>query len=78
MRKMMVNGEERDVVQLPFEVKVEPWAEYELLDGGRLRVRTVLLRVFQLIDPTGKPELTPEGEPSVIVQTQTVSVVWAR
>ena len=46
MMKMDVGGTIRDVIEVPFEIVKEPWAEYEMLDGGRLRVRHILQRLF--------------------------------
>jgi hypothetical protein len=77
-RRIVVDGVEREAVEVPFEVKSEPWCEYELLDGGRLRVRNVLVRVFLIMGEDGKPLLTADGEPSVMVNTQTVNVVLSR
>ncbi|MGV0985016.1 MAG: hypothetical protein ACOYB2_10705 [Limnohabitans sp.] len=77
-KKITLNGQEHDCVEVPFEVKSEPWCEYELLDGGRLRVRNIVVRVWMVLGADGKPLLNADGDPTVIANTQTVNVVLSR
>jgi hypothetical protein len=78
MMKMDVGGTIRDVIEVPFEIVKEPWAEYEMLDGGRLRVRHILQRLFVVCDEEGKPATDEAGDPIVVVRAMPVSVVATR
>ena len=51
----IANGEERDAVELDFEIQNEQWDEYKLLDGGRVRMKTSALRMFRVLDAHGDP-----------------------
>jgi hypothetical protein len=75
IRQVMVDGKPQDVIEVPFEIVKEPWAEYEMLDGGHLRVRYVLQRLFVQVDSEGTPMTDDQGDPKVVVQAQPVSVV---
>lgn len=74
-RIQIANGEERDAIELDFEVQKEEWDEYKLLDGGRVRLKTSALKMFRVLDTQGKPDYTPDGDPLIVVRhnTQIVS-----
>jgi hypothetical protein len=76
--EMMVDGVPRNVIEVPFTIVTEPWAEYEMMDGGRLRVRHILQRVFVVVDDTGHFEIDAQGDPIVVVRSTPVSVVATR
>lgn len=78
VRQMDVGGVMRDVIEVPFEIVKEPWAEYEMLDGGRLRVRHILQRLFVVVDDDGKPAMNDDGDPLVLVRAMPVAVVATR
>lgn len=60
-----------DVSEEDFEIVVEPWNEYRLLDGGAIRIKTTVHRVFRVLDANGKPKVTADGDPEVIVKHAT-------
>ena len=61
-------GGEADAVEIQYEVGTEPWCEYKLLDSGRVRIRTTASKIFRLLDATGQPAFTTDGDPSVHVK----------
>lgn len=69
------NGEELDAIELDFEIHKEEWAEYKLLDGGRVRLKTSALKIFRILDVDGNLAYDPNGDPSILVShnTQIVS-----
>ena len=69
--QITVDGNLLDVVEHDFEIAREDWNEYRLLDGGRVRVRTTVAKIFRVLDSQGKPEYTPEGDPHLIVRHRT-------
>jgi len=66
--KLSVGGQELQVVEQDFETVKEDWNEYRLLDGGRIRLKTTVQKVYRILDPAGKPAFTPDGEPNVVVR----------
>lgn len=70
----IANGEERDAVELDFEIQNEQWDEYRLLDGGRVRMKTSAQRMFRVLDEHGNPAYTPEGDPFILVRHNTLIV----
>ncbi len=71
-----VGDKDLKAIEQQFEIKREDWNEYTLLDGGKVRVKTTVGRIFRVLDESGKPAVTPQGDPNVIVrhQTQVVAV----
>lgn len=63
----LANGEECDAIELDFEIR----DEYKLLDGGRVRLKTSVLRMFRVLDANGNPAYTPEGDPFILVRHNT-------
>ena len=43
-------GIERD-----FEIDREQWSSYQLLDGGKIRVKTSVQKIYQVVEADGKP-----------------------
>ena len=60
----------------PFETHSEDWNEYELADGVRVRVKTVVTGISRGLDPNGHPVTTPEGSP--VVRAYHTTLVAAR
>jgi len=52
-----------------FKVVREEWNEYELLDGGRIRTKNSVQKIYRVLDADGKPALTPEGDPQVVISS---------
>lgn len=67
----VINGVQMPVVDIDFEIVKEPWLEYELADGGRVRVRAIVMAILQVLDPEGKPARLPDGQLWLICETNT-------
>jgi hypothetical protein len=69
-----VNGEDREAVEVDFEIQKEVWNEYASADGGHVRMRTSVTRILRVLDAEGRPAKNPEGDPLLIVQSQNVVI----
>jgi hypothetical protein len=65
--KVKVGDQELPARELEFETVNEPWSEYKLSGGGRVKSRSTLLRVYRVVDDNGKPAYQPDGQPYLIV-----------
>src|SRR5437870_2990243 len=66
--KLNLGDQTVDAREEDFEIKSEDWNVYELADGGRVKVKTVVAKIFRVLDADGKPALDPAGEPFVVVR----------
>ena len=64
------DGKEIQVQEVDFETIKERWNEYALRDGTTVKVKTIVLKIFQIIDENGKPTVTYEGDPNVLVRSE--------
>lgn len=62
------DGTEANAIEQEFEIGREEWNEYKLVDGGRVRVRTSVLKIFRAVDESGKPLSGPDGDPIISVR----------
>jgi hypothetical protein len=62
------DGQTRKVKELDFEIISEPWAEYKLSDGTRLKLKIIGLKAYRVLYPDGKPAYNPEGDPFIIMR----------
>ena len=69
-QKVMVNGAEGLGVEVEFEIKSEAWNEYNLLDGGTIRVKCNAIYILRLVDNKGKQLYADEGTPLFVVRTR--------
>ena len=66
--RLKLGDTEVDAIEQDFEIAREEWNEYRLADGGRVRVKTSVQKIFRLLDSEGKPLYSPEGDPQVLVR----------
>lgn len=73
--KVNIGGVEYDAVEVGFEIRKEDWAEYEVADGGRVRLKTTVSRIAKVVDAGGNPVPDPQGRLTYFVEhnTQVVS-----
>ena len=50
-------------IEVDFEPPSEPWVRYKLLDGGEVRLKTAVRKIYQMVDEAGTPKLDPQGLP---------------
>ena len=65
-------GVERD-----FEIDREQWNVYRLLDGGTVRVKTSVQKIYQVVDAEGNPVHDQTGLP-VYAASHKSEVVFSR
>lgn len=74
IRKAVIEGVERDVVEVPFSVVQEDWAEYEIPDG-RVRVRLIVQRIREVVDEAGNSVRLENGDRLISVEWNASVVV---
>jgi len=68
VQKVKLGNQEVDAIELDFEIRREEWNEYTLLDGGRVRGKLSVAKIFRILDAEGKPAYGPDGDPQMIVR----------
>jgi hypothetical protein len=74
-RRFPIGDKEMDGIEISFDPVKEPWSEYDLADGGRVRMRTNVQRIFQLLDDDGKPANSPDGSRMLAIESKNDMVV---
>jgi hypothetical protein len=74
-RRFPIGDKEMDGIEIAFDPVKEPWSEYDLTDGGRVRIRPSVQRIFQILDEDGKPARLPDGSRLLVVQSSNELVV---
>ena len=74
VRKMNIDGTERQVIELPFEIRREHWAEYEFADGGGVRFKAAVTRIWQVLDDAGQPDRLENGDLSLAIESTNLVV----
>ena len=69
--KMRVGDESLEVLEQQFEIERESWNEYKLLDGGTVRVKTSIHRIFRVLDADGRPAYNDQGDPYMVIRHKT-------
>ena len=71
MKKIRVGDREVNAREEDFEIVREEWNEYKFLDGGSVRVKTTVARIFRVLDDEGQPVYDQDGDPQVVVRHNT-------
>ena len=66
--KVRVGDKELHAIEQQFEIGREEWNEYRLLDGGVIRVKASVQKIYRIVDAEGNPQMTPDGDPHVMVR----------
>ena len=69
--KVKSGHKEYNAVEQQFEIAREEWNEYKLLDGGTVRTKTTVQRIYRVVDEEGHPQINAEGDPQMIVRHKT-------
>ncbi len=72
MKVKLGDGRDVNAIEVPFEIKREEWNEYELTDGGRLRVKTVVHKILKVVDEDGKQLYDNNGDPIMIARNNVI------
>ena len=66
--KVRMGEQEMHAIEQQFEIGREEWNEYKLLDGGVVRLKTTVQRIFLIVDEDGNQLYADDGEPRVFVR----------
>lgn len=58
-------------IEQQFEVGREEWNEYKLLDGGTVRLKTNVQRIFRIVDEDANQLYNEQEEPNLLVRHRT-------
>lgn len=50
-------------IEVDFEPQAEPWSVYKLLDGGTVRMKTTVTKLYKVVDDDGNLLRTSDGDP---------------
>lgn len=62
------DGSDVQAKEVAFETVEEPWGRWRLEDGTLVRMKVVAVRIFRVLDESGEPAYTDDGEPWVVVR----------
>ena len=65
--KIKAGNQEIDALEVDFDIHREDWNEYKLLDGGTVRVKTTVIRIYKAVDEEGNQRYLEDGNPFMIV-----------
>jgi hypothetical protein len=70
----MPDGQTRWAREVDYDAVEEPWARYTLKDGGGLRHRSTIARMFQMFDTDmaggcGSPTVNENNEPVYYIES---------
>ena len=68
--KARLGEREVDALEMDFQTAREEWNDYQLLDGGRVRVKTVVAKILWVVDDNGNKLYNDQGEPIILVRNQ--------
>ena len=69
--KLKVGDQEHEAIEQTFEIYQENWNEYKLADGGRVRLKTTVQKIYRILDSQGNPASDPNGDPQIVVRHST-------
>ena len=65
--KIKLGNQEIDALEVDFDIHREDWDEYKLLDGGTVRIKTTVTRIYKAVDEEGNQRYLEDGSPFMIV-----------
>ena len=68
----LADGRDVNAMEVAFDIKREEWNEYELSDGGRVRVKTVVQKILKVVDDEGRQVYDANGDPIMIARNSVV------
>lgn len=63
--KVKFGDQEVDAIEADFTIGREEWNEYKLLDGGTVRLKTTVTRIYRAVDSDGQPRYNGDGSPMI-------------
>lgn len=68
----LADGRDVNAMEVAFDIRREEWNEYELSDGGRVRVKTVVQKILKVVDDEGRQVYDANGDPIMIARNSVV------
>ena len=68
----LADGRDVNAMEVAFDIRREEWNEYELSDGGRVRVKTVVQKILKVVDDEGWQVYDANGDPIMIARNSVV------
>jgi hypothetical protein len=68
IQKIKAGDQEHNAVEQQFEISREGWNEYKLLDGGTVRLKTTVQKIYRIVDADGNQLYNQEGEMHLLVR----------
>lgn len=63
------DGQTRKVEELEFSTAKEEWNEYRTTSGMKVKMKSVVLKMYWILDAQSNRMYTPEGEPFIIISS---------
>ena len=63
IQRLKAGGQEVFGMEQDFMITKEEWNAYELLDGGTIRLKTSIQKLYRVVDKEGQPQADANGEP---------------
>lgn len=63
-----VGEQELLAIEQQYQIASEDWNEYKLLDGGVLRLKTTVHKIYRIVDEESNQIYDAQGEPQIIVR----------
>jgi hypothetical protein len=70
------DGITRKMMEMDFKSEKEDWNVYRLSDGSVVKLRVIPALIYRVLDNSGQPAFTPEGDP-FILSRNTIQVFTA-
>ena len=68
IQHVTIGDQEFNAIEQQFEIAQENWNEYKLLDGGSVRVKLTVSRIFRIVNEDSVQIYNDDGDPELIVR----------
>ena len=73
--EQIVGDRTHKAIEIGFKTLREDWNEYELEDGTIVRMKTIVGKIYHVLDDNDAPAMLPDGDPFVIVRSMNTIAV---
>lgn len=63
------DGVTRKVEEIDFSIVKEDWNEYQLTSGGYLKLKSIVQKIFWVLDQDGNRLYNDDGDPFILVRS---------
>ena len=68
IHKVRLGSSEFDAIEQEYQIASEDWNKYKLLDGGEVRVKLTVSKIYRIVDDKGHFLSDQNGDPRVIIR----------